>query len=503
MRFYSWRSSRPSLVRVRQPAHARHDTEDVVVDGVQAEEERVRLVGVGTKVARRLRLARARHAVKDKRGVVNAREVARSGRLVVLGLDRKRIDVDRVVETTALTHDIAHSGILQSTLASRLCGSRRRELRLRVILVRSVIGVRRRNTLSAHVQPATRVVLLGLDLPEVVTLTLIKAVLSVELQASLVDDVVLRKGRRRGTPRAIQAVGILDDPDQLLDRVVQRQVNTRRRVRDGLVLVVLELLDEVLVALLGKTTALLRVELDLVNLERRRQVRGGEVNTCRRRALDQVLGIVEDDVEADLVVLEGDERESQARVAVEPELQRDIENTRATDARVGCRCRQRRRVHPVELDRLVRGRCERLPDVEPLTLLAIDDLATDLNLNLLEQEVAKTVLLIVPVRLRIHERVASVADDRKLNLQVRLADQIRIAVDDGNDTLAERRSTREVDTERLHGEVRVTLLEDLPERDMRVARDVDILSPVGNKLKKSTCHGLFEHNKKDFGDCNA
>jgi hypothetical protein len=38
---------------------------------------------------------------------------------------------------------------------------------------------------------------------------------------------------------------------------------------------------------------------------------------------------------------------------------------------------------------------------------------------------------------------------------------------------------------------------------MRISRDVDILSPVGNKLKKSTCHGLFEHNKKDFGDCNA
>lgn len=346
-------------------------------------------------------------------------------------------------------------------------------------------------------------VLLGLNLPEVVTLALIKAVLTVELKTSLVDDVVVCERRCRGTSRAIQAIGILDHPDQLLDGVVERQINTRRRVRDRLILVVLELLNEVLVALLGKTTALLRIELDLVNLERRRQVCGSLAHTRCRRALDQVLRLIEDDVEANLVLLEGDERESQARVAVEPELQRDVENTRAPDARVRRRCRQRRRVHPIELDRLVRRRRQRLPDVKPLALVAIDDLTTDLHLNLLEQEVSKAVLLVIPVRLRVDECSTSIADHRKLDLQLCLSDQIRIAVDDGDDTLSERRSTREVDTERLHGKVRVTLLEDLPERDMRVARDVDILSPVGNKLKKSTCHGLFEHNKKDFGDCNA
>ena len=110
MRFYSWRSSRPSLVRVRQPAHARHDTEDVVVDGIQAEEERVRLVGVRAEVRGSLGTSRSsalrctRHTVKDKRGIVNAREVARSGRLVVLGLDRKRVDVDRVVKTRTLAN---------------------------------------------------------------------------------------------------------------------------------------------------------------------------------------------------------------------------------------------------------------------------------------------------------------------------------------------------------------------------------------------------------------
>ena len=65
MPFYSLRSSRPSLVRVRQPAHARHDTENVVVDGIQAEELRVVLVGVASRTCRR-------NALEHKRGIVNA-----------------------------------------------------------------------------------------------------------------------------------------------------------------------------------------------------------------------------------------------------------------------------------------------------------------------------------------------------------------------------------------------------------------------------------------------
>lgn len=133
MPFYSLRSSRRCLVRLRQTAHARHDTEDVVVDGIQAEEEWVCLVGVCTKITRTLSLTRTRHAVKDKCGVVDAGEVARTRRLVVLGLDRKRVDVDRVVKTRTLAHNIARRTILQTTGATRT--TRRRELGLRVLLV--------------------------------------------------------------------------------------------------------------------------------------------------------------------------------------------------------------------------------------------------------------------------------------------------------------------------------------------------------------------------------
>jgi hypothetical protein len=91
------------------------------------------LVGVGTKLTHRLGLSRTRHAVKDKRGIVDAGEVARTRRLVVLGLDRKRVDVDRVVETRTLTNHVRRRTILQTTGLTR---SRiRRELGLRVLLI--------------------------------------------------------------------------------------------------------------------------------------------------------------------------------------------------------------------------------------------------------------------------------------------------------------------------------------------------------------------------------
>lgn len=116
MRFYSWRSSRPSLVRLRQATHARHDTENVVVDGVQAEEERVCLVGVRTK--RRLSVRRRGHAVKDKRGIVNAGEVAGSARLMVLGLNRKRVDVNRVLVSRTLARRVSRCRSIQAALGS-------------------------------------------------------------------------------------------------------------------------------------------------------------------------------------------------------------------------------------------------------------------------------------------------------------------------------------------------------------------------------------------------
>jgi len=60
--------------------------------------------------------------------------------------------------------------------------------------------------------------------------------------------------------------------------------------------------------------------------------------------------------------------------------------------------------------------------------------------------------------------------------------QVRIAVDDSRDTLVEVGLTVEGNLNGLNREVGVALVENLPESNLRVARDVDILSTVRNEL---------------------
>ena len=84
---------------------------------------------------------------------------------------------------------------------------------------------------------------------------------------------------------------------------------------------------------LGELAALVRVEVDVVHVEGRGDEASGRhtvadrvrVGELRRLVEAEVAEVVELEVDADLVVLEGNEREGKARVAVEPELERDVE----------------------------------------------------------------------------------------------------------------------------------------------------------------------------------
>ena len=137
----------------------------------------------------------------------------------------------------------------------------------------------------------------------------------------------------------------MNNPDELLARVVEVELELVGRGRDRLTARELERLDEVLVGDLGELAALVRVKVDVVNVER-----GGDkvvvvdavtnrVEVRRDLGRDvpaEVADVVELEVDADLVVLEGDERERKARVAAEPELEGDVERVlrgAATDLR--------------------------------------------------------------------------------------------------------------------------------------------------------------------------
>jgi len=121
----------------------------------------------------------------------------------------------------------------------------------------------------------------------------------------------------------------LDNPDKLLTRVVEVELELVGRGGDGLTASELEGLDQVLVGDLGELSSFISVEVDVVNIERC----GSEV--CSVDSVSdgvdvacdlggdveaEVSEVVELEVDADLVVLEGDQRESKTWVAAEPEL---------------------------------------------------------------------------------------------------------------------------------------------------------------------------------------
>jgi len=214
-----------------------------------------------------------------------------------------------------------------------------------------------------------RVVLVRLDPVEVRTLTNLEPIVTVELEERRDYRVLAshalntRDGVARLKNRAVPPVRVvegllalpavddrvvarreritLNNPDKLLARVVEVELELVGRRRDGLLARELERLDEVLVGNLGELAALVRVKVDVVNVERRGdKVRRVDtllddvgVRANRGVVPAEVLERVELEVNANLVVLERNKGECKTRVAVEPELEGDVERVlgRATE----------------------------------------------------------------------------------------------------------------------------------------------------------------------------
>ena len=214
----------------------------------------------------------------------------------------------------------------------------------------------------------------------------------------------------------------LHHPDQLLARVVEVQLQLVRAGVDGLGTSVLQGLDQVLVAHLGELAALVSVQVDVVH------VQGGSHQVGRVHAVadgvqvvagvggvvpHQVLQVVELQVDAHLVVLQGDQGQSQTRVAVEPELQRHVQGV------LGCAAQQGGGAQGLTACAVVVARLaalhhqvgqlghvthhlgiasllasllgELIPDLQPVTIVLVDTLATNLQLDPVDQIVTHPV----------------------------------------------------------------------------------------------------------------
>jgi len=363
------------------------------------------------------------------------------------------------------------------------------------------------------------VVLVRLDQVEVLALALREAVLAVELDLGRDDGVAARHALEardrvaRLEDRAIPPVGVvegllalpgvddgviaadirvtLDDEDELLRGVVEVELDLVRRARDGLTARELELLDQVLVRDLGEAAALIRVEVDVVNIQRRgdKAALGDAVTDDVRVG---VVGVVEAEVaervelepDLDLVVLEGNERECKTRVAAEPELEGHVERVlrraledlrRAVGLRVGGAA-----VVAVlttldeEVDELgdiadhlgvagllARGLGELIPDLEPVTVVLVDLLAANLNVDVVDEVVAN---IVEPAELRARAIGARERDLGERGLEVHTVDQVTVAADGALHLLAEVGRAIEGLLNRLHGEVCVATVNDLEDK---------------------------------------
>jgi len=109
-------------------------------------------------------------------------------------------------------------------------------------------------------------------------------------------------------------------------------------------------------------------------------------------------------------------------------------------------------------------------DFEPITIVVINALTTDLEFNGVDQEVTKG---IDPAERRTRDR-----DRGDVYLEVNTRDQVAVTRDRAADTLAEVSSAVEGLLDRLHGKVRVTAVHDFKESNLRITCEVHILQCV-------------------------
>jgi hypothetical protein len=305
----------------------------------------------------------------------------------------------------------------------------------------------------------------------------------------------------------------LNNPDKLLNRVVKVELDLVRRRTDRLVTSELKLFNEVLVGVLGHASTLISVKEDVVNVERssnKRLVVSSVYTTTSGSTVSSVEGTNSPEalidgadikVDLNLVVLKSNEGKSKTGVAAVPELEGNIESglrESVTGSTNLTRSRSLARTidvvergisdegklggvanHLVVTRALVVAKRKRIPDVHPITVLTIDTLTTDLNLNLRDKlltwEIKPTSINTVLKR-----TLHGLVDFRKSNLKISAVSKITITRDGASYTTTEISLTVESLFNRFHSKVSVTFVRNLPKSNLRVAGKIDILGTISD-----------------------
>ena len=310
--------------------------------------------------------------------------------------------------------------------------------------------------------------------------------------------------------RAVVDVGIaLDNPDEFLNGVVEVELDLVGGRADGFIASELELLDQVLVGVLGHAPALIGVEEHVVDVERSSNqglvvsgvhllgTGGGDQRADGPEALVDGANV---EVDLDFVVLKGDKGKGKAGVAAEPELEGDVEGGLGEGVAGGANLARGVGVaraidvgergvgnvselggvadHLVVAALLLGGLGELVPDVHPVAVLAVNALATDLNLNLRNELLTREV---EPTGINAAASEA-LSDFGQGDLKVSAVSQVTVAADGAGYAPAKVGLAVESLFDRLHGKVGVSLIRHFPEGNLRITSKIDVLCAIGDKL---------------------
>jgi len=209
-------------------------------------------------------------------------------------------------------------------------------------------------------------------------------------------------------------------------------------------------------------------------------------------------------VNLDLVILESNKGKSKTRVAVEPELERNVESglresiagsthlCRDTGGSARSSNRSECGVNQVcelcgvsdELEvstLLLRGHCDLVPDVHPVTILAVNALTSNLDLDL-RDELLTDEIEPTGIDSRTSDGGGShrLVNLRESNLEVCAVGKITISGDCACNTSAEIGLSGEGLLDRLHSEVGMASVRHLPESNLRGSSKENILCAVGD-----------------------
>jgi hypothetical protein len=328
----------------------------------------------------------------------------------------------------------------------------------------------------------------------------------------------LEKGRATLKRSAVVYVLIrLDNPDKLLTGVVEVELNLVGRGTDRLVTGELKLLNEVLVGVLGHLAALISVKEDVVYVKGSSYKRllvstaYGLCGRAGRKRFDCPQALTdgtEVNVNLNLVVLKSNKRKSKSGVAAEPELKRNVKSclrkgiagsaylggstgggtgsryigeSGVGDVGKGCGVTN----HLVVTSLLLLGKGKLIPDVHPVTVLTVDALSTNLNLNLGNKLLTDEVQ---PAGIYTSGGVHGLVNLRKSDLKIGAVGKVTVSADCAGYATAEVSLTRECLLNGLHCEVCVASVRHLPEGNLGGSSKENVLGAIGDKLHKSSSH---------------